>query len=99
MGKRVDLLPDVCPIDLLFLDPPREGVKHIAGITDALQPRHIILVSCDLASGARDLGLLQRNGYTIQKLQPLDIFAHNHHLEWVAWLTRSSEEFHVKLMQ
>jgi tRNA/tmRNA/rRNA uracil-C5-methylase (TrmA/RlmC/RlmD family) len=91
-GNRIDLLPDICPIDLLFMDPPRDGVRQITQIIEALKPQNIILVACDLANGARDLGLLCQHGYKLQRLQPLDIFAHNHHLEWIAQLERSPED-------
>ena len=88
-GSRLDLLPDITGIDLLFMDPPRQGVKQLDRIVEALRPRHVLAVSCDMASGVRDLNLLQKNGYVLQCLQPLDIFARNHHLEWIAWLSQA----------
>ena len=88
-GGRVDLLPDISGIDLLVMDPPRHGVKHVGHIIEALKPRHVIMVSCEMASGIRDLNQTRQQGYELQSLQPLDIFERNHHLEWITWLARA----------
>ena len=88
-GGRVDLLPDIMGIDLLVMDPPRQGIKQVGNIIDALKPRHVIMVSCEMASGIRDLNQVEQQGYELQSLQPLDIFERNHHLEWIAWLAQA----------
>lgn len=74
--------------DLIITDPPRAGmhdrvVKQIAKIA----PEKIIYVSCNPSTQARDLALLKED-YKIEKLQPVDMFPHTHHVENVALLVR-----------
>jgi len=49
--------------------------------------RKIIYVSCNPATQARDLGLLDSNYKTI-KIQPVDMFPHTHHVENVVLLEK-----------
>jgi 23S rRNA (uracil1939-C5)-methyltransferase len=72
--------------DLIVLDPPRTGAKEaIPGII-RLEPAHIIYVSCDPASLARDLKALIAAGYQLHSLTPLDMFPQTAHIEAVAAL-------------
>ena len=71
--------------DLIITDPPRSGmhtdvVKKIAEI----KPSRIVYVSCDSATQARDIALL--TDYTVEKMQPVDMFPHTSHVENVALL-------------
>jgi 23S rRNA (uracil1939-C5)-methyltransferase len=74
--------------DVVILDPPRAGVhaKVIEALLVAL-PKKIVYISCNPASQARDLALLQ-DRYRIAKVQPVDMFPHTHHVENVAELCR-----------
>jgi len=82
-------------VDLLLLDPPRTGAdpEVIAGIL-ALRPEHIVYVSCDPATLARDLRALLDGGFTLDSIKAFDMFPQTHHVETVVHLTRtiSSEE-------
>jgi 23S rRNA (uracil1939-C5)-methyltransferase len=72
--------------DVLITDPPRAGM-HEAVIETILsaEPRRIVYVSCNPATQARDLNLL--NGkYRVGKVQPVDMFPHTHHVENVVLL-------------
>lgn len=76
-------------IDALVVDPPRKGlsplgIEHIL----ALAPKKLIYVSCDPATLARDIALL-KSAYTIEIVQPLDMFPHTEHVECVCLLTRN----------
>jgi 23S rRNA (uracil1939-C5)-methyltransferase len=52
-------------------------------------PEKIVYVSCNPATQARDLGLLDLN-YEVKKIQPVDMFPHTTHVENVALLVRRS---------
>jgi len=72
--------------DLIVLDPPRTGAKEaIPGIL-RIAPPHLIYVSCDPASLARDLKELIAAGYQLRSLTPLDMFPQTAHIEAVAVL-------------
>lgn len=73
--------------DVVITDPPRAGMheKLILKLLEMEAPR-IVYVSCNTATQARDLLLLSEK-YTVEKLQPVDMFPHTHHIEAVALLT------------
>lgn len=75
--------------DVVLLDPPRDGLSGgaLAGVA-ALRPRRIVYVSCNPATQARDVRLLAGRGFTLERLQPLDMFPQTGHVETVALLAR-----------
>ena len=75
-------------IDAAILDPPRKGVlpEVLARIT-ALRPERLVYVSCDPSTLARDLALLVKHGFTVDWIQPLDMFPQTYHVESVVKLT------------
>jgi 23S rRNA (uracil1939-C5)-methyltransferase len=76
------------PIDVLVADPPRAGLSPgvRAGILRLLPP-HLLMVSCDPPTFARDLSAL-KSRYTVERLTLLDLFPQTHHVETVALLAR-----------
>jgi len=72
--------------DVVITDPPRAGMheKLVRKLLEMEAPR-IVYVSCNPATQARDLQLLDQK-YKIEKLQPVDLFPHTHHIENVALL-------------
>lgn len=76
-----------CP-DVIILDPPRAGVHEdvIATILRAA-PERIVYVSCNPATQARDLALMDAQ-YKIVAVQPVDMFPHTHHVENVVKLIK-----------
>lgn len=74
--------------DVIIVDPPRAGLhaKLIKKIIEMAPPK-IVYVSCNVATQARDLQLLNEK-FTVEKLQPVDMFPHTHHIECVALLKR-----------
>lgn len=74
--------------DVMIVDPPRAGMHEevIKVILKAL-PERIVYVSCNPATQARDLALLDES-YTVTEVQPVDMFPHTHHVENVVRLDR-----------
>lgn len=72
--------------DVIITDPPRAGMseKLVQQLLRMRAPR-VVYVSCNPATQARDLGLLDE-AYRIVKLQPVDMFPHTHHIENIALL-------------
>ncbi|MGV8963680.1 MAG: 23S rRNA (uracil(1939)-C(5))-methyltransferase RlmD [Candidatus Saccharimonadaceae bacterium] len=74
--------------DVLITDPPRAGMH--TDVVEAIlfaNPRRIVYVSCNPATQARDLNLLDAN-YKVTRVQPVDMFPHTHHVENVVLLER-----------
>lgn len=89
-GLSEDLLTDSGNnYDTVVLDPPRTGChpKVITAIADQ-QIGQIIYVSCEPSTLARDLAEFTRHGYTVIKIQPVDMFPQTHHVECVVCLNR-----------
>lgn len=74
--------------DIIITDPPRDGM-HTDVIDTILfaAPRKIVYVSCNPATQARDLNLLDSK-YKVTAVQPVDMFPHTHHVENVVMLER-----------
>lgn len=74
--------------DVVITDPPRAGMhgKLVEKLLQIAAPR-IVYVSCNPATQARDLALLDA-AYSVQKIQPVDMFPHTHHIECVVQLER-----------
>jgi len=75
-------------VDVMILDPPREGLnpKIIKGIS-LIRPKKIIYVSCNPATMVRDLAMLGKFNFKINNIQPIDLFPHTPHIECIADLT------------
>ncbi len=67
--------------DVLIVDPPRAGMhpKVVKQIL-RLKPARVVYVSCNPLSQARDLAAL-KEVFTIEAVQPVDLFPHTHHVE------------------
>ncbi len=73
--------------DVLVVDPPRKGCDEALLNTIIEQkPKRVVYVSCNPATLARDLRILEDGGYKTQEIQPVDMFPHTTHCEAVAWL-------------
>ena len=72
--------------DVIITDPPRAGMaeKLIKQILEIAAPV-VVYVSCNPATQARDLKLLDEK-YSVEKVQPVDMFPHTHHIENVVKL-------------
>ena len=73
------------------MDPPRKGcaasvLENIVQMT----PKRIVYVSCDAATLARDLHILEGLGYKTEMVQPVDMFPQTYSVECVALLSRKN---------
>ncbi|WKA55797.1 23S rRNA (uracil(1939)-C(5))-methyltransferase RlmD [Planococcus shixiaomingii] len=73
--------------DVLMVDPPRKGCDEQLLRTILKQrPKRVVYVSCNPATLARDLRILEDGGYRTKEVQPVDMFPQSTHCEAVAWL-------------
>jgi len=75
--------------DTVVLDPPRTGCdpRVIASIVK-IAPKKIVYVSCGPATLARDIKGLISNGWSIENIQPFDMFPQTGHVETVVLMSR-----------
>lgn len=74
--------------DVIITDPPRAGMHNdVIDMILAAEPKRIVYVSCNPATQARDLQLLDGK-YKVTAVQPVDMFPHTHHVENVVQLER-----------
>lgn len=74
--------------DVLITDPPRDGMhKNVVSQILNIAPNKIVYVSCNSATQARDLALMDLE-YEISKTQSVDMFPQTHHVENVVLLTK-----------
>lgn len=72
--------------DILIADPPRAGMHpDVLDVILAAAPRRIVYVSCNPATQARDLAVLDSK-YAVREIQPVDMFPHTHHVENIVLL-------------
>ena len=73
--------------DVVFMDPPRTGSdKKFMSSVIKLAPSRIVYISCGPESLARDLEYFTGHGYTVRKIQPVDMFSFTDHCENVVLL-------------
>lgn len=72
--------------DVVITDPPRQGMhENVIQTLLELKAPKIVYISCNPATQARDLALLN-DSYEVIRVQPVDMFPHTHHIESVALL-------------
>ena len=71
--------------DVIVTDPPRAGCTPVVLETFArMRPSRIVYVSCNPATLARDLAILDGLGYRTERIQPVDLFPQTSHIESVS---------------
>ena len=94
-GPAEELLPRLVReglrCDAVLVDPPRKGLEPavIRAIAEA-GPSRVVYVSCNVATQARDAALFRDAGYTVKKVQPVDMFCWTSGIENVALLSRET---------
>ncbi len=74
--------------DVVITDPPRDGMhKDVVAQLLKLAPPRIVYVSCNPATQARDLALMD-SAYRVEKIQPVDMFPQTFHVENIVLLSR-----------
>ena len=74
--------------EVIIIDPPRAGMhQDVLSRVLEIGAERIVYVSCNPATLARDLGLMQEH-YHVSEIQPVDMFPHTYHIECVAKLSR-----------
>lgn len=74
--------------DVIILDPPRAGIHpDVAETILRAAPERIVYVSCNPATQARDIALLDEQ-YRVTRVKPVDMFPHTHHVENVVRLEK-----------
>ena len=74
--------------DVIITDPPRAGMhEDVVNVILNAEPKRIVYVSCNSATQARDLQLLDAK-YRVTAVQPVDMFPHTQHVENVVRLER-----------
>lgn len=83
-----DYIKYIQSIDLVILNPPRKGCeKSLLETIKKIRPKKIIYISCNPSTLARDLAILHAYGYTIEIVQPFDMFPQTAHVECLVKLT------------
>lgn len=74
-------------IDVIFFDPPRKGCdeKFLSTVISMNIPK-IVYISCNVATMARDVAILEKHGYEIKEVTPVDLFSRTSHVEVVGLL-------------
>ncbi len=74
--------------DVIITDPPRAGMhEDVINVILNAAPKRVVYVSCNPATQARDLQLLDEK-YKVTKVQPVDMFPHTQHVENVVLLEK-----------
>lgn len=96
VGASEDVIPrwkeQGVEADVIVVDPPRKGcdAKLLETILE-MKPERVVYVSCNPATLARDLRVLEDGGYKVVEVQPVDMFPHTMHVECCALIVRSNE--------
>lgn len=93
VGKSEEEIPRLInngvKADVVVVDPPRKGCEEsLLKALAQINPKRIVYVSCDPATLARDLGILDSLGYKAIEIQPVDMFPQTHHVENVALIEK-----------
>jgi 23S rRNA (uracil1939-C5)-methyltransferase len=76
--------------DFVLLDPPRAGLgEAVVRRLSELGPKQVVMVACDPATLARDLGGMVAAGYAVERMTMIDLFPQTYHMEAVVALKRN----------
>lgn len=93
VGESEKIIPDLISkgikADVVVVDPPRKGCeKTLLEAIASMKPDRIVYVSCDPATLARDLSILNDLDYKAKEVQPVDMFPMTAHVESVCLIER-----------
>ncbi|MDD7770074.1 23S rRNA (uracil(1939)-C(5))-methyltransferase RlmD [Suipraeoptans intestinalis] len=109
VGKAEEILPEYyrnhegecgrkAQADVIVVDPPRKGCEEslLQTIAD-MAPERVVYVSCDSATLARDVKLLEERGYRLEKVQPVDQFPNSVHVEAIVLLSKLDSKKYISV--
>ena len=83
--------------DIIVVDPPRKGCDQATlSAIIKMAPRRLVYVSCNPATAARDCAILAQSGYSVDKVQPVDMFPRTGHVECVISLSQQYPDDHIE---
>ena len=84
--------------DIIVLDPPRKGCDEATlSAVVRMAPRRLVYVSCNPATAARDAAWLAKEGYRVERIQPVDMFPRTKHVECVILLSKLHSKHHIEI--
>jgi len=91
VGKVEDIASSIeIHPDLVILDPPRAGLdKRVVAYLAESTAKRLVYVSCDPATLARDCKRLTAGGFSIESIQPFDLFPQTFHVETVVLMSQA----------
>lgn len=89
VNKELEKLVEIEKIDSIILDPPRKGVdeKSLIDISK-VGIEEIVYISCNPSTFARDIEVLEKEGYRLVRVKPVDMFPQTSHIEVVGRLIK-----------
>lgn len=92
-GKAEEVMPrwqqQGIKADVVVVDPPRKGCDpRLLETIIAMRPKRVVYVSCNPATLARDLRILEDGGFHTLEAQPVDMFPQTGHVECVVLMSR-----------
>ena len=87
--EEIKKLVNLKNIDVIFFDPPRKGcdIEFLNTVIEMNIPS-IVYISCNIATAARDVKILEENGYKLKEVTPVDLFPRTAHIETVLKLDK-----------
>ena len=84
--------------DVVFMDPPRSGSDEtFLSCVAKLAPKKIVYISCGPDTLARDLGVLKKKGYRVEKMVGVDLFPMTGHVETVVLLSHKKADSYIHI--
>ena len=89
--EKIKELVNLTNIDVIFFDPPRKGcdIEFLNTVISMKIPK-IVYISCNIATCARDIKILEEHGYKLETVVPTDLFPRTLHVESIALITRKN---------
>lgn len=84
--------------DVIVVDPPRKGCSpEVLSAIQRMAPQRLVMISCNVASLARDCKALEQLGYRAQVAVPVDLFPRTAHVETVCLLSKLNTKQHIEV--
>ncbi|MEG1807421.1 MAG: 23S rRNA (uracil(1939)-C(5))-methyltransferase RlmD, partial [Cetobacterium sp.] len=89
VNKELAKLIKVKKVDSIILDPPRKGIDEESLLNiSKVGIKEIVYISCNPSTFARDIEILEKEGYELTRVKPVDMFPQTSHIEVVGRLIK-----------